>query len=162
MKTAEYYIKRALQLILVQASEQPIQSPEAKDTINALNDMMLEYEDTGLPLGFTEVSDLGDDVTIPDYARRMVIYNLAVNVADEYDAILKPGTTTIAQNALTAVERVVISQPISIYPDTLPTGAGNDCGGNYDDVFYPGEEDELILTEQTGNITLESGTEDDS
>ena len=160
-KKAEYYIDRALRLLLVQPSEQPIQASEAQDSIETLNDMMFEFEDTGLPLGYTEVSNLGDDVTVPDYSRRMVVYNLAKNLSIEYDVPLKPEHEQIAYNSLAAVERVVIRAPQAIYPDTLPTGAGNDNCGRWADRFYPGEEENNIVTEQTGSILQEEGTEND-
>jgi len=162
MEKVSYYIKSALELLLVQASEQPVQQEEAQDSIRKMNDMMLEIESSGLPLGYTEVSDLGDDVTVPDYSRRMVIYNLAIQLGPAYDVPITADVRSIAAEAMESVERIVIKVPFAIYPDTLPVGGGNDCG-SYDRTFYPGEEDgDIILEESPGSILLEEGTEDDS
>jgi len=162
MKPASYYVRKALEKLLVQASEQDIEQNEAQDTIDSMNDLFLELESSGLPLGYTEISNLGEDVTIPDYARRFAILSLAAEIAPQYDVPIPTSLGVNLSQAKRAVERIVITQPIAIYPDTLPVGAGNDCGGRYTDQFYPGEEDETILTEQTGSIVIEDGTEADS
>lgn len=161
-KQASYYVKKALQKLLVQASEQEIEASEAQDTIDAMNDFFLELDSAGVPLGYTEISNLGEYVTIPDYARRMAIYNLAVNLGPEYDAPVPMELALIAEESMRAVELIVIQPPIAVYPDTLPVGAGNDCGGNYSETFYPGDTDGEILTEANpGSILQEEGTATD-
>lgn len=161
MKPASYYITKALEEILVQASEQPIQAADAESAIDAMNDLFLERESSGTPLGYTEVNGLGDDVTIPDYARRYAISNLAVDICIQYDVPVPIQLQKKADDSLEAVERIVVPLPINILPDTLAVGAGNECGGHYTNVFYPGDTENDVLTEQAGSILLEDGTVDD-
>ena len=55
--TAEV-IRAALQKILVQASEAPIEAAEAQDAIFALNNLMLALDSDGVQLGLTAVTAL--------------------------------------------------------------------------------------------------------
>ena len=65
MATVAQIAKASLQRILVQADESPLEASEYQDYIFALNNFMLSLDAQGIQLGFTEVSDLGDEVTVP-------------------------------------------------------------------------------------------------
>ena len=65
MTTAAQIVRSALQEISVQADEADIQPSEAQDAIFAMNNFMLDLDANGVSLGYTVVSDLGDDITIP-------------------------------------------------------------------------------------------------
>ena len=54
----------ALEDLVVQQDEAPIEAPEANAVIRYLNDMMTMWAALGVDLGYTEVSDLGDNVTV--------------------------------------------------------------------------------------------------
>ena len=64
MATVAQVAKASLQRILVQAAESPLEPAEYQDYIFALNNYMTQLDAQGVQLGYTEVSDLGDAVTV--------------------------------------------------------------------------------------------------
>jgi hypothetical protein len=158
MATAAQVIKAALQKILVQASESDLEPDEYSDAIFTLNNMMLSYDADGIKLGYTEVTDLSDDITVPVGALRGVIYNLAQELSPEYNGQITAALADAAMNGLKIMRKIGVSIPTSSYPSTLPIGSGNGVR-NSDSRFYPDDE-ALILAETTGSIALETGTEE--
>ena len=161
MATAAQVIKAALQRILVQDSEASLQASEYQDAIFAMNNYMLALDAQGITLGYTEVADLGDDITIPTGALRGLIANLAIEVAPDYNGAISEGLVVAAQQGMEAMRKLGVSITATAYPSTLPIGSGNDYGNGWDWKFYPDLEAD-ILAETTGSIGLESGTEDAS
>lgn len=159
MATVAQVAKASLQKILVQATEAPLEASELQDFIFTMNNFMLDLDANGVTLGYTVVSDVGDDVTIPTGALRGLIYNMAVECAPEYDGVITPFTQKIADSGMKTMQKIGQSVPTSAYPSTLPIGHGNEGTGTlWTNHFYPDQE-ELILAETTGAIALESGTE---
>lgn len=159
MATAAQVIKAALQRILVQGSEAPLEASEYQDAIFAMNNFMLALDAEGVSLGYTEVSNLGDEVTIPSGALRGLIANLAVEVSPDYDGTITDGLAAAAIAGLDTMRLLGQRVPTSSLPGTLPVGSGNsgDSQTRFSN-FYPDEES-LILAETTGAIGLETGTE---
>jgi len=158
MATVSQIVKASLGKILVQASGAPIEADEAQDFIFDMNVFMLALDADGVSLGYTEVDNLGDDVTIPTGALLGLIENMGVLSAPRYGGIV---TQTLAQSAnegLKIMRKLGQIIPTSSYPGTLPRGSGNEwCGSRYSR-FYPDLEAE-ILAETSGAIGLETGTE---
>ena len=75
MATAAQVVKAALQRILVQGDEADLEASEYQDSIFAMNNYMLDLDASGITLGYTEVSNLGDEITIPTGALRGLIAN---------------------------------------------------------------------------------------
>ena len=119
---------------------------------------MPELYALGIQLGFTEVSDLGDDITIPAGALRGVIANMAIEVSPDYGGVISDGLVKAAREGMSTMRQIGQSMGTSKYPGTLPRGSGNDGGwtGSFG-YFYPDSEAE-ILAETTGAIGLESDT----
>lgn len=120
---------------------------------------MFGLDADGVSLGYTEVSDLGDTITIPTTTLRGLIANMAVEVAPEYNGVV---SSTLAQAALEGMKTMRLVGSIVVateLPSTLPIGSGNegDCGGTFNHHFYPDLEAE-ILAETTGAIGLEENT----
>lgn len=158
MATAAQVVKASLQRILVQASEAPIEASEAQDFIFAMNNYMLDLDARGVTLGYTEVDDLGDEITIPSGALRGLIANMAVEVAPDYDGTVTDALAKSAREGLNTMRLLGQTMPESEYPSTLPIGSGNeDCAGRRTSHFYPDREAE-ILAETTGAIGLEVNT----
>lgn len=156
-ETASTVIRDALQEILVQASEQPIQPNEATDAIRYLNRMMFSWEAKGIALGYTVVSSLGDDITIPDGALEGVVLNLAIKLAPQYDVTVSMDLRENARDAYKSVLKLSVTQPLSQYPSTLPVGSGNE-GDTLDSNYHFYETDtNTLLSETTGTIVQESG-----
>lgn len=157
MATAAQVIKASLQRILVQGSEAELQPDEFQDAIFALNNLMLAYDAEGITLGYTEISDLGDQVTVPAGALRGLIANLAIEIAPDYNGTISQGLVTAATQGLASMRKLGVGIPVMSLPCTLPIGSGNEGYGHRYNPFFHCDED-LILAETTGSISLESGT----
>lgn len=160
MATAAQVIKAALQRILVQASDAPLEPDEYQDAMFALNNLMLDYDASGISLGYTVVSDLGDQITIPTGALRGLIANLAIEIAPDFGGQVTEPLVAAAVAGKKTMRKLGMATPTSSFPYTLPYGTGNyDQSGYATSRYYPDEE-AAILAETTGSISLESGTED--
>ena len=158
MATAAQVIKASLQRILVQGSEADLEPDEYQDAVFALNNYMLDLDASGVALGYTEVSSLADEITVPTGALRGIIANLAIEVSPDYNGSITPGLIRAADEGLRTMRKIGTGRPVSSYPCTLPIGSGNEYSNTYQNThFYPCSEDE-ILAETTGSISLESGT----
>jgi hypothetical protein len=161
METAADVIKSALQEILVQASEAPIQADEAQTAIKYLNRMMSKLAASGINLGYTRVSNLGDPITVPDGAIDGMVSNLAVRLFPQFSS---PGTqidqilVMAARDGMDTLEQLGVNIGPTSYPDTMPIGSGNEWDRSWGNHFYTDDENP-VLTEQGGFISVESGTE---
>jgi hypothetical protein len=156
METAQSIINDALQEILVQAAEQPIQTPDYQTARRYLNRMMTTVPFTGL--GFTTIVEPNELVTIPDAAIEGVIFNLAKRLLSTYDMPLTSELMLNAKNGLNEIRRLTVKVLPSIHPCTLPIGSGNEDENTFNrQHFYDCPSDEA-LTEQGGSILLESET----
>lgn len=147
----------ALEDLVVQQDEGPIEQSEGRAAIRALNDMMYSWAADGIDIGYTEVSSLGDIITVPVGAIRGMKANLAIELAPKYDVIPTPALIQRANAGMKAVLNLAVEIGASAYPSTLPRGSGNWDDG-YGDDYYPDEES-TILTETGGSIALEEDTE---
>jgi len=157
MATVAQVVKASLQRILVQASEAPIEADEAQDFIFAMNNFMLALDAEGVALGYTEVNNLADEITIPSGALRGLIANMAIEVAPDYGGEITQGLVVAASDGLKAMRKLGQVIVTSAYPSNLPIGSGNEWGTRGTRHFYPDQEAE-ILSETTGAIGLESST----
>ncbi len=159
MATAAQILKASLQKILVQASEADLEPDEYQDAIFTMNNLMLGLDADGIRLGYTEVTNLADDVTIPTGALRGLIFNLAIDLAPEYDGQVTAALVAAAEAGMRTMEKLGVSMGASALPSTLPVGSGNYTDGDYTNRYYPDQEAE-ILAETTGAIAVETGTQD--
>jgi hypothetical protein len=158
METAQSIINDALQAILVQASEQPIQAVDFQTARKYLNRMMATFDAEGISLGYTVINLPTDLVTIPDGAIEGVIFNLAVRLLPTYDMPLTNELKINARESKAAMRNLAVVILPTSFPCTLPIGSGNEGCNNFgSDHFYPCDEDEL-LTESGGSILLETNT----
>ena len=158
MATVAQVAKASLQKILVQATEAPIEASELQDFIFGMNNYMLDLDASGIQLGYTAVSDGGDDVTVPTGALRGVIYNMAIEMAPEFDGEVTAAVAKIANDSMNTLRLLGQTIGESAFPSTLPIGSGNEgCQSRLSRRFYPDQEAE-ILAETTGSIALEINT----
>jgi hypothetical protein len=156
--TASGVVTKALQKILVAAAEQGITSSEMQIGISEMNDMMFEFDATGISLGYTEVLTPTDLITVPVGAIGGVVAQLAVRLSPYFNMPVSPGLSMAAQNGLKALYKLGLTIRPSSRPCTLPVGSGNETSGTYNnDRFYPCPEPS-ILTEDNGHILLENNT----
>jgi len=158
MATVAQVAKASLQRILVQASEAPLEADEYQDFIFAMNNYMLALDAQGIHLGYTAVSNLADQVTVPVGALRGVIANLAIEVAPDFGGVATDALVLQAREGLQAMRMLGQTIGGTRMPSTLPIGSGNtDTGYGWSWNFYPDSEDS-ILAETIGTIALESST----
>ena len=158
MATVAQIAKASLQRILVQSSEADLEPDEYQDYIFALNNYMLALDADGIALGYTEVSNLGQQVTVPVGALRGIIANVAIEVAPDFDGVVTKALVVAAAEGLKTMRKLGQHIVTTAYPGTLPIGSGNQGPGSYrDDPFFPNLEAH-ILAETTGAIGLESST----
>lgn len=129
MATASDVIKRAFQLIGVQASEAPIEAAEMADGLDALNDLMAMWKGQGVDIGYEAITDADSTILIDDYVEDVALAAmkpaLAIRLAPEYD---KPISNVLSMNAnesYKALLQCVVQLGVVEYPDSLPTGSGN-------------------------------------
>lgn len=154
METAKTVINDALQELIVQASEQPIEAVEFYTAVRYLNRMMGEFAADGIPLGYTEVQNPSDVITVASGAINGMVYNLAMNLATQYDVPVSPELAMKAANAKNVMVKIANQISPSSYPDTLPVGSGNEGDVFDDEKFYSGLDD-TVNTELGGVIGLE-------
>lgn len=157
MATVAQVAKASLQRILVQTSEADLEPSEYQDFIFALNNYMLALDADGITLGYTVVSDLGDNVTVPTGALRGIIANMAIEVAPDYSGIITDGLRLAADEGMKTMRKLGQHIVATEYPSNLPRGSGNHTNNQYTSSFYEDLEAE-ILAETTGSIGLETGT----
>jgi hypothetical protein len=123
-----------------------------------MNNYMSELDASGVQLGYTTVSDLGDEVTIPTGALRGLIANMAVEVAPDYNGVISAGLAKAARDGFNTMRLIGQSMGKSRYPCTLPIGSGNENNDfGLSGHFFPDQESS-ILAETTGAIALETNT----
>ena len=148
----------ALEDLIVQAEEADIPQSEAKAAIRYLNDMMFMWDAQGIALGFTEVSNMADVLTVPPGAIFGIKKNLAIKLAPKYFVTPGPDLIADAKEGYQACLNLSVEMADMDYPSTLPQGSGNTYPGYIDNTFYPDQEG-TILTETGGSIALEDDTE---
>ena len=158
MAKASQVTKAILQEILVHGAESELEAVEFQDTVFAMNNYMTAQAANGINLGYTVVSDLGDDITVPAGALQGIISNVAVMIAPQFGAQVDQALIAKAKVGLNAMRKLGITIQPMAYPSTLPVGSGNEGDGNFsNDHFFPGP-DENLITETGQNIGLESNT----
>lgn len=156
-KTAAEVIRQALQYILVQESEAELEADEYQDALFVLDNMMTSWDAEGIALGYTELTALDGELTVPNGALKGVVANLAVEMAPQFDADVTPVLAAAASEGLRICRLIGQSVPTSVMPSTLPYGTGNNHTSGRTSDYYPDQE-ESILGETTGNIAVESDT----
>jgi len=154
---ADKAVKAALQELVVRGVEAPIEADEAQDAVLYMNLMMAQFAADGIALGYTSVTDLGDEITIPDGALLPMIKNLAVSLATQFGVPVPNDLFLAARAGLNTMRNITVKVIPSRFPSTLPLGSGNEHDNFTDRHFYPDQQSQ-ILTEQSGTILLEEGT----
>lgn len=152
METAQTVINDALQELIVQAIEQPIEQVDFAIAQRYMNRLMDEIAADGVTLGYTAVNSPNDAITIPNGAINGLIYNLALHLATTYDVAVGPELAAKAANGLRIMTKIATQISPSSYPDTLPIGSGNYEAGEFN--FYS-DDAATVNTENGGVIGLE-------
>lgn len=146
MATVTEVVSGALRLLEVKTAESAITPVEVNEGLEALNDMMNEWNVDGINVGYETLDDADDELFVTLGALGAIKANLAVYIAPEYGRI---ATDELIRRAIRSKRSLRASIPLnaSQYPDSLPIGSGNEDntfvsdgdapGGLRDSRFYP-------------------------
>ena len=152
-------IKDSLGEVTLYGAEATIESVDAQLAIRYMNRMMAAFDADGIDLGYTEVSGLADEVTVPAGAMNGVVTQLAIMLWNQFSEDgIPPDLVARGVSGKNTMRNITVTVGASEYPDTLPVGSGNEGDGTYINHFYPDLQD-TILAETNGSIGLEEETE---
>ena len=158
METAQTLINDALQELLVQGVEAPLEPSETQSAIRYLNRMMADFDAKGVSLGYTTVSNPSDPITVPDGAISAMVTNLAVRLAQQYGAPVSQTLLSVARSGFDAMLNLAVGSVPNSYGDTFPIGSGNERDATTYTHFYLADP-ELIGNETDQFIRTEENTE---
>lgn len=138
METAESVINDVLHELLINGSEQATRAVDFNTTMRYMNRFMAEQDLLGVKLGWTEISNPADAITIPAGAINGLIYNTAMAIATTYDIQVDPVLFDKAKKSLLTMAIVGNPPPKASYPSTMPIGSGNSNYSNSGIDFYSG------------------------
>lgn len=136
MAKASKVISRALSLIGVKSSETDITDKEMNDAIDSLNDLMFALDVSGIKVGYSEITDKDDEVTVPDGVLGYVKATLAIALAPEYDSQISGELVAQQEFYKNIVNTRFVDIDEPILPNTLPVGSGHLDGCGYDTQRY--------------------------
>lgn len=96
MATALQLIERALRDLKVYANGETVSTADRDECLQVLNDMMAEWEITGIDLAHTSLA-YTDTVDVPANHLNAIRRNLAVRIAPMFGAELTPVDVQLAQ-----------------------------------------------------------------
>ena len=137
METAQTLINDILQECLVQATEQQIQAIDFQTALRYCNRYMAQLDAQGIRLGWTNLSNPADAVTIPDGAVAGVVFNVAMQLCSSYDIEPNPLLPVNARDSMVAMRQLGVNVSKQNFPSTLPIGSGNEQDGFDNYHFYP-------------------------
>jgi len=125
MATALDVITKALVLSGVRVAESPLEPSEAEDGLDALNDMLNEWNLDDIDIGFESVDDVQDELFVNAGTLGAIKSNLAIYIASEYGRIVSDALALRARIGKKVVRGSLSLRPLD-FPDTLPIGSGNE------------------------------------
>ena len=127
MTTAQQIIDGAAVKATIKTAELDLEAFEAQQILDDMNDMLVEWADIGLTPTFSEVTNLTDTVDIDRNAVGAVKDALSIRIAPSFSKLITQGMVLNANASRSRLEASQIFIGEVAYPDTLPTGSGNDC-----------------------------------
>lgn len=131
MTTMREVVEDAMEDITVKKAEVALTSDELQSGIRRLNDMLAQWDQLGIVIGYNPVTNGDDNLELEPAAIAAAKSNLAIKLAPSYS---KPITSALAENARQSLDMLrnmnAYIGPVA-YPDTLPIGSGNECPDNF-------------------------------
>jgi len=138
MTTMREVVSDSFEEIGVKTAEVPLTDDELQSGIRRCNDMLLEWGDIGIIVGYNEVLNGDDVVNVERNAIGAVKYNLAIRLAPSFQKVVGNALAALASGTLEVLMASNTDISNIAYPDTLPLGSGNDCSsGDTDRRFFP-------------------------
>ena len=139
MTTALKIIKAGFRKATINSGYKPLNATETADSLEILNDLIIEWNTSGALIGVDPVISLDTDLLEPRYATMALKLMIGGEICVEFGKPIDPGFAAVASSAYNKM--LAASQPIEkpVYPDNLPLGVGNH-NYNYDyyrNTFFP-------------------------
>ena len=143
MTTVQQIIDGAAEELFVKTAETNLEAGDYQMFLDRMNDMGAEWADIGLTPAFVPKLNATDTVNIDRNAVGAFKYALAIRCASVFQRAVSQDLNTNSINSLARLRASVINISNVAYPDTLPTGSGNDCGHTFrEDRFFPSNKEE--------------------
>jgi hypothetical protein len=143
MATGADMVNGALRKLGVNPSDSAIEGQEMLDGIETMNDMLIEWENSGMVLGFAPIADPADTVRVPRGTEGAIKAQLAGRLSSDYSKQLTPALVGEMTVGMDNMLRIIMSAPDVDYPSNLPRGSGNECYDiDFDRRFFPKNKDE--------------------
>ena len=127
MTTALQIVDGAAEHIGVKTAEISLEAFEFQLILNNMNDLLEEWNESGLTPAFSSVENSTDTVDIPRAGVAAAKYELAIRIAPAFQKNISQALVLNAAKSLQRLEAAQVFIGQVAYPDTLPTGSGNDC-----------------------------------
>ena len=138
MTTVLQIVNGAAVKIGLKTAEVDLEAFEFQQILDELNDMLSMWADRGWTPAFSPVTNSTDTVGIEESSVSAVKNNLAMTIAPSFSKVITPALAKIASDSLQMLQASTVYIGRVAYPDTLPTGSGNDCFDGFDDDrFFP-------------------------
>lgn len=137
MATANDIITRSFVRSGILGDGSALTASESQDGLSMLNDMLSEWESSGVILGFSTLADITDNVRIPRGANSAVIDALAIRLAPEYSRPVSPALLKSADDSYRNMLNMIVNLSDVDFPSTLPLGSGNHCDNGVDSRYFP-------------------------
>lgn len=125
MTTAAQLFDRALERIRVKDPRQDAEESDVATCISVLNDMMLEWHETGIWLGYAIISEAQETITAPDWSHGAIKANLALRLCDEYGREASVQLYEDADRGMRLLRSKTTHFASYLKPSTMPRGSGN-------------------------------------
>jgi hypothetical protein len=126
MATGTQFVTRALGRLGIKAAETSLEASELQDGLDSLNDMLINWEESGYLMGFSPIANLTDEVRVPRGANAAIIDSLAIVLAPEYSRPISPALAASAEMHFNNMLNAIVHIGAANMPSTLPKGAGNE------------------------------------
>lgn len=141
MATALKHIERAFSKAGIKPAEEPLTNSEIEDALDCLNDLLSNWDGTGILKGTDPVMNPSDELAVPRYASWAIKSNLALMIAGEYGIQISQALAFDAVNSMNSLLSISLDKSPLPYPSTLPRGSGSDWGFGWRRNFYPEEKE---------------------
>ena len=130
MTTVLQIVNGAAEKLGIKTAEIALEAGDFQVILNEMNDLLTEWSDLGLTPAFKEVSETTDTVDVDRNAVSAIKNNLAIRIAPTFQKVVQQSLALIASDSLRALETSTVFIGQVAYPDTLPTGSGNECSND--------------------------------
>ena len=141
---------------VISADEADHEAVEVGDVVFAMNNYMFQLAATGVDLGWSEITNIAQELTVPRGAINGVIKNTAIQIAESFGWPVSELAERLALNSYEAMVQIAVSIPAASQPDGLPVGVANEWQSGR---RFFGPDEATILTENEQVIIPEDNTE---